>query len=55
MFQCFIVIVTCFLVSSCGKKGPVEPLEPGDYPRTYPKPPVPDSASMKKSNKVELS
>jgi hypothetical protein len=26
------------MLSACGKKGPVEPLEPDQYPRPYPKP-----------------
>jgi predicted small lipoprotein YifL len=55
MFQCLLLLMTCILVSSCGKKGPVEPLEPSDYPRTYPKPPEPEFASMKKPNKVDPS
>jgi len=25
-------------LSACGKKGPLEPLEPDHYPRPYPKP-----------------
>jgi len=34
----FILIVLGVALSSCGKKGPVESLEPSAYPRTYPKP-----------------
>lgn len=34
----FMLIMVCLFLSACGKKGPVEPLEPSDYPRTYPKP-----------------
>ncbi|MBY0461952.1 MAG: lipoprotein [Alphaproteobacteria bacterium] len=33
----FIIIIGLFL-SGCGKKGPLEPVEPDNYPRTYPKP-----------------
>jgi predicted small lipoprotein YifL len=38
MFQYMVLIGICVVMSSCGKKGPVEPLEPSDYPHTYPKP-----------------
>lgn len=38
MVQYFILIVLSIALSACGKKGPVEPLEPSKYPRTYPKP-----------------
>jgi predicted small lipoprotein YifL len=33
-----MLIMACLLLNSCGKKGPLEPLEKSDYPRTYPKP-----------------
>jgi predicted small lipoprotein YifL len=42
-----VLIVGTFLVA-CGKKGGVEPLEDSKYPRTYPKPPEPDTLSSKK-------
>lgn len=38
MSQYIILIIVCIVLGGCGKKGPVEPLEPGEYPRTYPKP-----------------
>ena len=51
MFPYSLLIVVCILISACGKKGPVEPLEKSDYPRTYPKPPEPDSVSLKKPHR----
>ncbi|MCE3230149.1 MAG: hypothetical protein K0R52_77 [Alphaproteobacteria bacterium] len=38
MGQYVMVIMVCSLLGACGKKGPTEPLEQSDYPRTYPKP-----------------
>lgn len=38
MAQYFILMVLGIALSACGKKGPVESLEPSKYPRTYPKP-----------------
>jgi predicted small lipoprotein YifL len=32
------VILLSILMIGCGRKGPLEPLEKGSYPRTYPKP-----------------
>lgn len=54
MVQYFILIVVGIFLIGCGKKGPVEPLEPSEYPRTYPKPP-PDLSSQKKQKKKEIS
>ncbi|MGV8948599.1 MAG: hypothetical protein ACOH2E_04440 [Candidatus Paracaedibacter sp.] len=49
----FILIGVSLFLSACGKKGPVESLEPSDYPRTYPKPP-PDLTPQKKVKKKEV-
>lgn len=38
MNQCLMLVMVCALLSGCGKKGPLEPVETSDYPRTYPKP-----------------
>ena len=45
---CIGVILGAILLASCGKKGPVEPLEASNYPRTYPKPPDIDEQKKKK-------
>ena len=50
----YILIMASILLSACGKKGPVESLEPSDYPRTYPKPPL-DLPPQKKVEKKEVS
>lgn len=49
----FVLLVASFLVGSCGKKGPIEPLEESKYPRTYPKPPIADQPSQKKPKQKE--
>lgn len=49
----FVLVVASLLVGSCGKKGPVEPLEESKYPRIYPKPPTPDHFSQKKPKQKE--
>jgi len=38
MLQRLAFLLLSLLLVACGKKGPVEPLEPSDYPHTYPKP-----------------
>ncbi|MBX9804772.1 MAG: hypothetical protein K2Y18_03335 [Alphaproteobacteria bacterium] len=43
MYQCFVVMIVGLLLGACGKKGPLEQLESSEYPRTYPKPPSPDT------------
>lgn len=47
---CIGVILVAILLVSCGKKGPVEPLEASNYPRTYPKSPDVDGQKKQKSN-----
>lgn len=53
MVQYFIIITLSLSLMGCGKKGPVESLEPSEYPRTYPKPPPPDSYDLKYLKKKE--
>jgi hypothetical protein len=53
MVRYCILIVLGICLNACGKKGPVEPLEPSEYPRTYPKPP-PDS-DLGKNRKKGIS
>jgi len=53
MFQYIVLMMVCLLMSSCGKKGAVEPLEQSDYPRPYPKPQKPEPLIMKKQKKVD--
>ncbi len=55
MVQYFIIIMVSIFLMGCGKKGPVESLEPSEYPRTYPKPPPPDSHDLKYLKKKESS
>jgi hypothetical protein len=45
---CIGVIFAAIFLTSCGKKGPVEPLETSNYPRTYPKPPDSDGQQKQK-------
>jgi len=52
MFQYIVLIGICLVMSSCGKKGPVEPLEPSDYPHPYPKPQA-EPLIVKKPKKVD--
>jgi hypothetical protein len=49
-----MLIVVGIFLNACGKKGPVEPLEPSEYPRIYPKPSS-DLDSGKKLKKKEPS
>lgn len=51
--QYLILLIVSLLISSCGKKGPVEPLEESKYPRTYPKPPPQDQFPQKKPRQKE--
>lgn len=53
MIPYFVLIFASFLLGACGKKGPVEPLEPSEYPRTYPKPPSPDLFPSKEPKKKD--
>jgi predicted small lipoprotein YifL len=54
MVRYFILIVASIFLNACGKKGPVESLEPSDYPRTYPKPSI-ELTPQKKVEKKEAS
>jgi len=54
MVRYFILMMAGIFLAACGKKGPVEPLEPSEYPRTYPKPPL-DLNPGKKTEKKESS
>lgn len=54
MVRYFILIMVGIFLNACGKKGPLEPLEPSEYPCTYPKP-SPDLNSGKKVEKKEPS
>lgn len=53
MSQCLMFIIVCTLLSACGKKGPLEPLEESEYPRTYPKPSQQDSFPLKELKKKD--
>ncbi len=48
-----VLVMICTLLSACGKKGPVESLEPSDYPRTYPKPLEAPFPPLKKQDQKE--
>ncbi len=45
--QYFMVLIISLFLVGCGKKGPVEPLEPSAYPRPYPQPFENDVPSQK--------
>jgi len=47
----FSLVIISFFLSACGKKGPVEPLKPGEYPRTYPKASV-DTETVNKKGMI---
>lgn len=55
MWKYAALIGLSVLVSSCGKKGPVEPLEPSGYPHTYPKLKIIESEIIKKSKNEDIN
>ena len=55
MWKYAFLIGLSTLVSSCGKKSPVEPLEPSGYPHTYPKPKIIEQEIVKKLKNEDVN
>jgi hypothetical protein len=49
----FLIVIVGILLSACGRKGPVQPLEESTFPHTYPKPLKQSSFPIKKPERKD--
>jgi predicted small lipoprotein YifL len=49
MVNYLVLILMSLVITACGKKGPLESLEPSQYPHNYPKLPDPVQLEGKSS------
>ncbi len=53
MFRYVLFVMACLILTSCGKKGPLDPLGKSEYPRTYPKP-IEEELEVTKEKKAAI-